>query len=96
MKKRVVKIYDVTLRDGTQGEDIAFSIHDKIRIAQKLDDLGVHYIEGGWPGSNDRDEGFFEEAKKLSFRHSKVTSFGINTCFNNRWEKLGFTSKRSA
>ena len=76
MKKRVVKIYDVTLRDGTQGEDIAFSIHDKIRIAQKLDDLGVHYIEGGWPGSNDRDEGFFEEAKKLSFRHSKVTAFG--------------------
>ena len=76
MKKRVVKIYDVTLRDGTQGEDIAFSIHDKIRIAQKLDDLGVHYIEGGWPGSNDRDEGFFEEVKKLSFRHSKVTAFG--------------------
>lgn len=76
MRKRVVNIYDVTLRDGTQGEDIAFSIHDKIRIAQKLDDLGVHYIEGGWPGSNDRDEGFFEQAKKVKFKHSKMAAFG--------------------
>lgn len=76
MKKRAVNIYDVTLRDGTQGEDIAFSIHDKIRIAQKLDDLGVQYIEGGWPGSNDRDEGFFEEAKKIKFKKAKIAAFG--------------------
>ena len=49
------KIYDTTLRDGSQSEDIAFSLEDKVRIAQKLDELGVHYIEGGWPGSNPKD-----------------------------------------
>ncbi len=76
MSDNLVKVYDVTLRDGTQGEDISFSIHDKIRIAQKLDELGVHYIEGGWPGSNDRDEGFFEEAKKLKLRKAKFAAFG--------------------
>lgn len=76
MSDRTVKIYDVTLRDGTQGESISFSIHDKLRIAQKLDELGVHYIEGGWPGSNERDEGFFEEAKKLKLRKAKIAAFG--------------------
>lgn len=76
MSDRSVKIYDVTLRDGTQGESISFSIHDKIRIAQKLDELGVHYIEGGWPGSNERDEGFFEEAKRLRLRTAKIAAFG--------------------
>jgi len=76
MSDRLVKIYDVTLRDGTQGEDISFSIHDKLRIAQKLDELGVHYIEGGWPGSNERDEGFFEEAKRLRLRKAKIAAFG--------------------
>jgi len=76
MSDQLVKIYDVTLRDGTQGENISFSIHDKLRIAQKLDELGVHYIEGGWPGSNERDEGFFEEAKKLKLSKSKITAFG--------------------
>jgi len=76
MSARQVKIYDVTLRDGTQGESISFSIHDKLRIAQKLDELGVHYIEGGWPGSNERDEGFFEEAKKLRLRKSAIAAFG--------------------
>ncbi len=76
MSSDVVKIYDVTLRDGTQGESVSFSIHDKIRIASKLDELGVHYIEGGWPGSNDRDAGFFEEAKKLKLKTSKISAFG--------------------
>ena len=61
---KTVEIYDVTLRDGTQGENISFSIHDKIRITQRLDDLGVHYIEGGWPGSNERDKGYFEEGEE--------------------------------
>ena len=56
-----VKVYDTTLRDGTQGEDIAFSVEDKLRITQKLDELGVHYIEGGWPGSNPRDIQYFQE-----------------------------------
>lgn len=76
MSDNLVKIYDVTLRDGTQGENISFSIHDKIRIAQKLDELGVHYIEGGWPGSNERDEGFFDEAKKTKLRKAKFAAFG--------------------
>lgn len=76
MTKRIVEIYDVTLRDGAQGENISFSIHDKIRISEKLDDLGIHYIEGGWPGSNERDEGFFEQAKKLNLKNSKIAAFG--------------------
>ena len=76
MSRDTVKIYDVTLRDGTQGESISFSIHDKLRIAQKLDEFGIHYIEGGWPGSNERDEGFFEEAKRLRLRKSKIAAFG--------------------
>lgn len=76
MDKRLVEIYDVTLRDGTQGENISFSIHDKIRITQKLDDLGVHYIEGGWPGSNERDEGYFREVKKLKLQKSGIAAFG--------------------
>ena len=84
MKERLVKIYDVTLRDGTQGENISFSIHDKIRIASKLDELGVHFIEGGWPGSNERDEGFFKQAKKLRLRKSKITAFGSTRRVNKK------------
>ena len=76
MANRVVEIYDVTLRDGTQGENVSFSINDKLRISERLDDLGVHYIEGGWPGSNERDEGYFEEAKKLNLKKSKISAFG--------------------
>ena len=55
MGKKIVA-YDVTLRDGTQGEGVSFSVEDKIRVAHKIDELGVGYIEGGWPGSNERDE----------------------------------------
>jgi len=58
-----VEIYDTTLRDGTQGESINFSVADKIRIAEALDELGVDYIEGGWPGSNPRDVAFFDEVR---------------------------------
>ena len=58
-----VKIYDTTLRDGSQAEGISFTVEDKIRIAHKLDELGVHYVEGGWPGSNPRDIDFFEKAQ---------------------------------
>ena len=60
-----ILLYDTTLRDGTQGEKITFTVKDKLRIARKLDDLGIHYIEGGWPGSNDKDREFFESAKIL-------------------------------
>lgn len=73
---RTVEIYDVTLRDGTQGESISFSIHDKLRVTEKLDDLGVHYIEGGWPGSNERDKGYFEEAGKLGLGNAQIAAFG--------------------
>jgi 2-isopropylmalate synthase len=71
-----VTAYDVTLRDGTQGEGISFSVQDKIRISHKIDDLGVEYIEGGWPGSNERDEGFFNQAKKEKYSNSKIVAFG--------------------
>ena len=71
-----VKIYDTTLRDGTQGEGISFSVTDKLLIAQKLDSFGVDYIEGGFPGSNPRDISFFAEAKKLKLKHAKLAAFG--------------------
>ena len=71
-----VKIYDTTLRDGTQGEGISFSVTDKLLIAQKLDDFGVDYIEGGFPGSNPRDISFFAEAKKLKLKHAKLAAIG--------------------
>tara|TARA_B100000131_G_scaffold118219_1_gene115245 strand:- start:36662 stop:38224 length:1563 start_codon:yes stop_codon:yes gene_type:complete len=71
-----VDVYDVTLRDGTQGEGVSFSVEDKIRVAHKIDELGVKYIEGGWPGSNDRDEQFFKKIKKEKMVNSKIAAFG--------------------
>lgn len=71
-----ILVYDTTLRDGSQGEKINFSAEDKIRIAQKLDSVGIHYIEGGWPGSNPKDLQFFEAAKKVPFKHACLTAFG--------------------
>src|SRR5215831_13351132 len=71
-----IQIYDTTLRDGSQAEDISFTLEDKLRIAERLDDLGVHYIEGGWPGSNPRDEEFFRAVKRLRLRHARVAAFG--------------------
>jgi 2-isopropylmalate synthase len=76
MKTREVFIYDTTLRDGTQGEHINFSAEEKLRIAQRLDEMGFHYIEGGWPGSNPKDIRFFEMAKGIVFRHARLTAFG--------------------
>jgi len=71
-----VKIYDTTLRDGSQAEGIVFSVEDKLRIARKLDGLGVHYIEGGWPGSNVKDLRFFERARRLRLENARVCAFG--------------------
>jgi 2-isopropylmalate synthase len=71
-----VTIYDTTLRDGTQGTGISFSVLDKIRVAEKLDAFGVNFIEGGWPGSNPRDVAFFEEAAKQTWKHAKIAAFG--------------------
>jgi 2-isopropylmalate synthase len=72
-----VTIYDTTLRDGTQGTGISFSTLDKIRVAEKLDDFGVHYIEGGWPGSNPKDAAFFLEASTRTWKTAKITAFGM-------------------
>ncbi|MEJ2201522.1 MAG: hypothetical protein P8X63_11005 [Desulfuromonadaceae bacterium] len=71
-----IKLYDTTLRDGTQGEDVSFLVADKIRIAQLLDDLGIHYIEGGWPGSNPKDIAFFKDIKKVTLNQAKIAAFG--------------------
>ncbi|NQT90044.1 MAG: citramalate synthase [Candidatus Omnitrophica bacterium] len=71
-----VKLYDTTLRDGSQAEGISLSVNDKLRIAEKLGELGVDYIEGGWPGSNPKDMEFFKKAKKLKLRRSKIAAFG--------------------
>jgi 2-isopropylmalate synthase len=71
-----IELYDVTLRDGAQREGISFSVEDKLRIAQKLDELGVSYIEGGWPGSNPKDEQFFQRVKSLTLDHSTIAAFG--------------------
>jgi len=71
-----VWLYDTTLRDGTQAEDVSFLVADKIRIAQKLDDLGIDYIEGGWPGSNPKDIAFFKDVRKVKLNHAKIAAFG--------------------
>jgi 2-isopropylmalate synthase len=74
--KPEVELYDTTLRDGSQGEGINFSVMDKLRIAEKLDAFGIHYIEGGWPGSNPKDIEFFAEAKHRKFKHALLAAFG--------------------
>jgi len=71
-----VQLYDTTLRDGVQREGISFSVVDKLHIAQRLDELGIHFIEGGWPGSNPKDIEFFNKARRLHLSHSKLVAFG--------------------
>jgi len=80
----LVEIYDTTLRDGSQREGISYTASDKLRIAQKLDEFGVSFIEGGWPGSNPKDVEFFERAKDVEWKHAVVTAFG-----STRRAKLG-------
>ena len=82
-----ITLYDTTLRDGAQGEGIHFSLADKLRIAQRLDAFGMHYIEGGWPGSNEKDIEFFREAKKLKFKHARLAAFGSTRRANTPVEK---------
>jgi len=77
MASRFVQIYDTTLRDGTQREGISYTVLDKLRIARRLDALGVAYIEGGWPGSNPKDAEFFQRAREEHFKHAKLTAFGM-------------------
>ncbi|MFO7570322.1 MAG: citramalate synthase [Smithellaceae bacterium] len=75
MTKNAILIYDTTLRDGTQGEQVTLSAEEKLRIARRLDEMHFHYIEGGWPGSNPKDMRFFEMAKEQTFKNSKLTAF---------------------
>ncbi len=80
-------LYDTTLRDGTQREDISLSIEDKLVIAKRLADFGIHYIEGGWPGSNPKDAEFFARASRLDLGEAKLTSFGSTRLKNTRCEQ---------
>src|SRR5712691_6546588 len=72
-----IEIYDTTLRDGSQGEGVYFSLEDKLLITAKLDDLGFDYIEGGYPLANPKDFEYFQEVRKLPFKHAKVAAFGM-------------------
>ena len=72
-----VQLFDSTLRDGTQSEGLSLSVEDKLKIARLLDGFGIHYIEGGYPGSNPKDVEFFQRAKSVTFRHAKLTAFGM-------------------
>ena len=82
-----LEIYDTTLRDGAQAEDVSFSAEDKVRVAQKLDELGVHYIEGGWPGANPKDIEFFRMIKTIPFKHASVIAFGSTRKASNSVSK---------
>ncbi len=72
----LIKVYDTTLRDGTQGEGVSLSVDDKLKIAARLDRLGIHYIEGGWPGSNPKDMEFFLRIKEIPLKNAKISAFG--------------------
>ena len=76
MTNKKIEIYDTTLRDGSQGEGLSFSVQDKLMIAKRIDELGFHYIEGGWPGANPKDIAFFEEIKKVKLKNAEVVAFG--------------------
>ena len=76
MEMSQIVLYDTTLRDGAQMEGISLSVEDKMRITSKLDELGVHFIEGGWPGSNPKDDEFFRQARSLTLEHATLTAFG--------------------
>ncbi|MEE8205237.1 MAG: citramalate synthase [Dehalococcoidales bacterium] len=82
-----IQLYDTTLRDGAQREGISFSVVDKLHIARKIDELGIHYIEGGWPGSNPKDEEFFRRAGELKLKHARLVAFGSTRRPGTRAEK---------
>lgn len=74
--ERKIELYDTTLRDGSQAEEVSFSVEDKLRITERLDDFGIHYIEGGWPGSNPKDAEYFKRVRKLHLSNSTIVAFG--------------------
>ncbi len=79
-------LYDTTLRDGTQREGLSLSVDDKLKIARRLDELGIHYLEGGWPGSNPKDAEFFRRIRKERLGHAKIAAFGMTRRANGRCE----------
>src|SRR6059058_6073664 len=79
-------LYDTTLRDGTQREGLSLSVEDKLKIARALDELGVHYIEGGWPGSNPKDAEFFRRVRTVQLQTARVAAFGSTRHAGNRCE----------
>lgn len=79
-------LYDTTLRDGTQREGLSLSVDDKVKIARHLDDLGIHYLEGGWPGSNPKDAEFFRRIRKAPLGHAKIAAFGMTRRAHGRCE----------
>ncbi len=84
--RRLIKIYDTTLRDGTQGEGVSFSMEDKVRLAGRLDALGIHYIEGGWPGSNPKDLRFFRRMQDVPLKHARLAAFSMTRRAGGRAE----------
>lgn len=82
-----LEIYDTTLRDGAQAEDVSFSVEDKVRVAQQLDELGVQFIEGGWPGANPKDIEFFRMVKTMPFQHATIVAFGSTRKASNTARK---------
>jgi len=87
MQCSTVKLFDTTLRDGSQSESISFSLEDKLHIAKKLDEFGIHYIEGGWPGSNPKDVLFFKKAKEIKFKQTRIVAFGSTKHTKNKVEE---------
>ncbi len=82
-----VLVYDTTLRDGAQSVGVTFSLYDKLRVMETLDDMGMHYIEAGWPGSNPKDAAFFQQAQSIKLRNARLTAFGSTRMKNNPPEK---------
>lgn len=85
--KKTVEIYDTTLRDGTQAEGVAFSVADKLRLARKLDEIGIVYIEGGWPGSNPKDMEFFNSIRDVKLKNARIAAFGSTRRARNKVEE---------
>ena len=76
MARKKIEIYDTTLRDGNQGEGVNLSLADKLDITVELDAVGVDFVEGGWPGSNPKDDEYFQKVRELDLKHLKVVAFG--------------------
>ncbi|HGY54114.1 MAG TPA: citramalate synthase [Caldithrix abyssi] len=84
MTHNPIELFDTTLRDGTQGEAVNLSIHDKLLITEKLDDFGIDIIEGGWPGSNPKDEAYFEQVRRLHLKNARICAFGSTARFPDK------------